>query len=122
MVTTIKKLDVLIKTLFPPGRKYIVPSEISLEPIVQLIQLISLCYPDYSLKNIIFYLLNTEISSFTIDNLAPERFIIAFRSFISLMDSREGQKPPFPLENDALPSGLMALRKLLIPEFLELRT
>lgn len=112
IATTHKKLDSLIRTLFPPNRKNLNPSDTPLSYFIQITHMVSTRHTEYTIKQIIFFLLNLDGPALTFENFSPERVIIAVETFLSIPD-RKGDKertvaftrPPFPMESEFYPSG-----------------
>ncbi|KAG9307250.1 hypothetical protein G9A89_017078 [Geosiphon pyriformis] len=112
---TQKKLDNISKILFPSNRRPILPSDTCIELFVLYVYYVGFKpqHYDYCLKNIIFYLLNSDLmsshySSLSIDYIAPERMHIGIRAFGLLLTAmlNPDMKPPFL--NSLEPRDIMA--------------
>src|SRR5208282_2317637 len=102
-VAMTRKFDVIIRTLFPSGKKSIVPSDTPLETYVQLIRFIGAKHHDYVYKTILHPLLNGDIITrsqglISVELLQPERMTIAIRSYLAILSDIENKTmtPPFP--------------------------
>ena len=98
-----RKLDVIIRTLFPSGKKAVVPSDTPLETFIQLVRFIGAKHHDYTYKMILHPLLNGDIISkssglISVEWLQPERMTIAIRSYLAILSDIENKvlTPPFP--------------------------
>ena len=107
----IKKLDEVVKLLFQGGRKVMISTDPPIaDPLIQLIRIIGFKHQDLCFRTIIFPLMNSELfsgpeSQLKIDNLDPEKTVIAIRAFLAVMtDLEKGDEPSFPssFECDAL--------------------
>ncbi|KAI9679427.1 MAG: Cell morphogenesis protein PAG1 [Caeruleum heppii] len=102
--TVMRKLEDVIKLVLPAGRKTYLSTESTVaEALIQLIRMIGYRYPDFCFKNIIFPMLNSDLFAPTrelkVDQLEPERVVIAIRAFLAVMsDLEKGAhgRPPFP--------------------------
>ncbi|KAG2181999.1 hypothetical protein INT43_006925 [Umbelopsis isabellina] len=111
---TFKKLDGIVKTLFPSMRRAINPTEVHLDHFVQIIYFILMRDIDHATKNIVFNLLNTDsianVSSAIspLDVVHPEKMMIAIMAFqLVLNDLEKGEtRPPFPINTDMTVSGI----------------
>ncbi len=117
-----KKLDTIVKGLLFQGKKN---SSISMEPatieqLVQLVRFIGFKYPDYTSKTIILPLLNSDVLRFSpnlqvpLDQINPERVIIALRSFLLILSDlgHPDTPPPFPTiseEDNIYPSEVQVM-------------
>ena len=106
ITTTHKKLDLIMKNLFPPGRKSLNPIEVPIEPFVDIVYFVAMRHSDYAIKNVLYYLLNIDGNLSNVDNIAPERASIALKVFILMLNAPEDAKPPFPQSTEPLPSGI----------------
>jgi len=72
-----KRLDSILKVLFPVNRKIITPSETSLNLFVQIVYFITAKHLDYGLNNVILMLLNCEsgITSFSGGSSSVEKYL-----------------------------------------------
>ena len=102
-VAMTRKFDVIIRTLFPSGKKSIVPSDTPLETYVQLIRFIGAKHHDYVYKTILHPLLNGDHIArsqglVSVELLQPERMTIAIRSYLAILSDIENKTmtPPFP--------------------------
>lgn len=109
---TFKKLDVIIKTIFPPFRRAVYPSDTLLDHFILITYFSLMRDVDTGTKKILFYLLNTEASStsnssHSWDLINPERMIIALSAFrLMLSDLERGvHQPPFPTDVDMTGCG-----------------
>ncbi|KAI9321390.1 cell morphogenesis N-terminal-domain-containing protein [Dichotomocladium elegans] len=109
-VIAFKKLDGIIKTLFPPFRRTIYPSETPLDHFILITYFGLMRDVDTASKNIIYYLLNADntASNLHLENINPERMIIALRSFRLMLNNLEQGvlRPPFPADPDMLATGV----------------
>ncbi|CAG8450900.1 5227_t:CDS:10 [Acaulospora colombiana] len=107
--TTYKKLDDIIKTIFPANRKS-VTSDVQIDLFVQFVQFIGLRHHDYCMKNLVFMLMNSDNlsavspTSTSLDYIAPERMRIGMRSFMLLLTSMQASelRPTFPSDPDLI--------------------
>ncbi|CAG8444465.1 573_t:CDS:10 [Acaulospora morrowiae] len=105
--TTYKKLDDIIKTIFPPNRKSVI-SDVHVDLFVELVQFIGIRHHDYCMKNLIFMLMNSDnianVTSASLDYIAPERMRIGIRSFMLLLTSMQASdlRPAFPSDPDLI--------------------
>jgi hypothetical protein len=100
---THRKLDIIVRTLFPLGKKAVVPNDTPLETFIQLVRFIGAKHHDYAYKSILFPLLNGDIVSrstglISVEALQPERMTIAIRSYLAILSDIENKTmtPPFP--------------------------
>jgi len=72
-----KRLNSVLKVLFPANRKFITPSETSLNLFVQIVYFITAKHLEYGLNNIILMLLNCEsgITSFSGGTAGTEKYL-----------------------------------------------
>ena len=96
--TVTRRLDTIIRTLFPGGKKAVVPSDTPLETFVQLVRFIGAKYHDYAYKMILHPLLNGDIISrstglISVELLQPERMTIAIRSYLAILSDIENKTP-----------------------------
>ncbi|KAH0174553.1 cell morphogenesis protein-like protein, partial [Aureobasidium melanogenum] len=109
-LTTFKKLDDVIRMVFMTGKKSLLSTEPSIaDPLIQLIRIIGFKHQDLCFRSIIFPLMNADViitgRDRRIENLDPEKMVIAIRAFLAIMsDLEKGDQPPFPVsfECDAL--------------------
>ncbi|KAI9891339.1 MAG: Cell morphogenesis protein PAG1 [Vezdaea aestivalis] len=108
--TSVKKLEEVIKIVFPPGKKTYASTETSVsEPMIQFIRLVGFKYQDLCFRTIIFPLINSEPLSNNkepkVDLLEPDKMVIGIRAFLMIMaDLEKGElgRPAFP-ESFAIP-------------------
>jgi Cell morphogenesis N-terminal/Cell morphogenesis central region len=100
---TTRRLDIIVKTLFPSGKKAVVPNDTPLETFIQLVRFIGAKHHDYAYKTILHPLLNGDIVSrstglISVEALQPERMTIAIRSYLAILSDIENKTmtPPFP--------------------------
>jgi hypothetical protein len=110
---TFKKLDTIIKTIFPPYRRAVYPADTPLDHFILITYFSLMRDVDSGTKKVLFYLLNTEASSTSNsshnwDLINPERMIIALSAFRLLLSDLEQniQKPPFPADTDMTSTGI----------------
>ena len=106
-----RKLDDLVKLVFQGGKRVLISTDPAIaDPLIQLIRIIGYKHQDLCFRTIIFPLMNSELfsgpeSQLKIENLDPEKTVIAIRAFLAVMtDLEKGEAPPFPtsFECDAL--------------------
>nr|POE72159.1 cell morphogenesis protein pag1 [Quercus suber] len=106
-----RKLDEIVKLVFQGGKRVLISTDpIIADPLIQLIRIIGYKHRDLCFRAIIFPLMNSELFSgsekeLKIENLDPEKTVIAIRAFLAIMADLEAAEPPaFPLgfECDAL--------------------
>lgn len=108
--TMLKKLEDIIKMIFMTGKRSLLSTEPPIaDPLIQLIRIIGFKQQDLCFHSIIFPLMNADViitgKDRRIDNLDPEKMVIAIRAFLAIMsDLEKGQAPAFPasFECDAL--------------------
>jgi hypothetical protein len=109
-LATFKKLDDVVRMVFMTGRRSLLSTEPSIaDPLIQLIRIIGFKHQDFCFRSIIFPLMNADViitgRDRRIENLDPEKMVIAIRAFLAIMtDLEKGEQPPFPVsfECDAL--------------------
>ncbi|KAI9261393.1 cell morphogenesis N-terminal-domain-containing protein [Phascolomyces articulosus] len=105
-----KKLDGIIKTLFPPFRRAIYPSETPLDHFILITYFMLMRDIDTAMKSVVYYLLNADNVATTLhwEYINPERMIIALRAFrLMLCDLERGNtRPPFPVDPDMHGTGI----------------
>ncbi|KAK5277027.1 Cell morphogenesis protein PAG1, partial [Exophiala xenobiotica] len=115
----VRRLDEVIKMVFPQGRKTHIGSELPVStPLVQLIRILGYAAQDICFRSIIFPMVHYDMfqSSRTlkIENMDPERMVVGIRGFLAIMSDLERDEhvsPPFPSFNiqspafDGLPSS-----------------
>ncbi|CAG8519511.1 8947_t:CDS:10 [Diversispora eburnea] len=120
--TTYKKLDDIIKNLFPAHRKSIVPGDVPLDLFVQFVHFVGIRHHDYCMKNLIFMLMNSDNIALThpsLECIAPERMKIGMRSFMLLLSNMQASesRPAFP-SNPILVSSKSILGLRISPDVL----
>lgn len=101
---TIRKLEEVMKIVFPAGKKTYLSTEPAVaEPLIQLIRIIGFKHQDFCFRTIIFPLINSELfasgKDLRVEQLEPEKMVIGIRAFLSIMsDLEKGDqgRPPFP--------------------------
>ncbi|KAF2488220.1 putative cell morphogenesis protein [Neohortaea acidophila] len=106
-----RRLDELIRLVFQGGKRVLISTDpVIADPLIQLIRIIGYKYQDICFRTIIFPLMSAE-SFFNadgqqkIENLDPEKTVIAIRAFLAIMGDLEKRRPPpYPttFECDAL--------------------
>ncbi|KAK3053650.1 Cell morphogenesis protein PAG1 [Extremus antarcticus] len=96
-----KKLDEIVKLVFQSGKRVLISTDpVIADPLIQLIRIIGFKHQDLCFRMIIFPLMNSEQlmdSQLKIENLDPEKTVIAIRAFLAIMtDLENGEPPPFP--------------------------
>jgi len=96
--TLTRRLDTIVRTLFPSGKKAVVPSDTPLETFVQLVRFIGAKHHDYAYKTILHPLLNGDIISrstglISVELLQPERMTVAIRSYLAILSDIENKTP-----------------------------
>ena len=106
-----RKMDEIVKLVFQGGKRVLISTDPAIaDPLIQLIRIIGYKHQDLCFRTIIFPLMNSEQllgsdPQLKIENLDPERTVIAIRAFLAIMaDLEKGEEPPFPtsFECDAL--------------------
>lgn len=106
-----RKIDEIVKLVFQGGKRVLISTDPAIaDPLIQLIRIIGYKHQDLCFRTIIFPLMNSELFSgpekdLRIENLDPEKTVIAIRAFLAIMaDLEKGEAPPFPtsFECDAL--------------------
>lgn len=106
MTITIKKIEEVLKLIFPAGRKpYLTMDPTCTDPLIQIIRIIGFKHQEFCLKNVIFPLINADIFSsgreLKIEQLEPEKTVIGIKTFVAIisdLEKGENGRPPFPLE------------------------
>ena len=101
---TIRRLDDIMKTVLPAGKKASVTLDAAVsEPLVELIRIIGYHHQEYCFRNIIFPLINSDLFAsgreIRVEQLDPERMVIGIRAFLTILadlEMAERGKPPFP--------------------------
>lgn len=111
---TLKRIDDVVRIALPNGRRTYLTTEFSVaEPVTQLIRMIGHKHLDFTFRNIIFPLLNSEVilsgREAKIEQMEPEKIVIGIRSFLAIMtDLDNGSKQPLFPQNfsfSTLPSA-----------------
>ncbi|WPH04646.1 putative cell morphogenesis protein [Acrodontium crateriforme] len=99
-----RKLDEIVKLVFQGGKRFLISTDPAIaDPLIQLIRIIGYKYQDLCFRTIIFPLMNSELFSgpereLKIENLDPEKTVIAIRAFLAIMsDLEKSEPPPFPM-------------------------
>ncbi|KAG1211887.1 hypothetical protein G6F69_004186 [Rhizopus microsporus] len=109
---TYKKLDTIIKTLFPPFRRAVHPSDIPLDHFILIVYFSLMRDVESGTKKILYYLLSIDTTStgtpHTLENICSERMIIALSAFKLMLSDLEKntQLPPFPSDTDMTACGI----------------
>jgi hypothetical protein len=98
-----RKLEEIVKLVFQGGKRVLISTDPTIaDPLIQLIRIIGYKHQDLCFRTIIFPLMNAELFSgpekdLKIENLDPEKTVIAIRAFLAIMaDLERAQPPPFP--------------------------
>ena len=116
---TIRRLEEIIKIVFPTNKKSLSSLDIAAcEPLVELIRIIGYHYQEYCFSKIIFPLLNSDLffsgKDIKVDHLDPEKMVVGIRAFLLILQDTEkgvAVKPQFPrfraggLTDDELSKG-----------------
>jgi hypothetical protein len=102
---TARKLEEVIKIVFPSGRKSYTSSEPAIaDPLIEFIRIVGFKNQDVCFRSIIFPLLNSETflagRELKVDLFEPDKMVIAIRAFLAIMSDLEkgdGGRPPFPV-------------------------
>ncbi|KAK5121519.1 hypothetical protein LTR85_005352 [Meristemomyces frigidus] len=106
-----RKLEEIVKLVFQGGKRVLISTDpVIADPLIQLLRIIGYKHQDFCFRMIIFPLMNSDLFSgpdkdLRIENLDPEKTVIAIRAFLAIMaDLEKGDAPPFPtsFECDAL--------------------
>lgn len=103
--TTIRKLEEVMKVVFPSGKKsYLSTDHIFADPQVEIIRIVGFRYPEFCFKSIIFPLMNAELfgsgKEIKVEQLEPERIVIGIRASMAIIGDRDTNdqcRPPFPM-------------------------
>ncbi|KAG9241551.1 cell morphogenesis protein-like protein PAG1 [Calycina marina] len=109
---TIKKLEEVIRLVFPAGKKSYLSTDKSISaPLIQIIRIIGFKHQDFALRTIVFPLINADLFAsgrdLKIDQLDPEKMVIGIKSFLAIMSDLEkgdAGRPPFPQHYEPLQS------------------
>ncbi|ORX97729.1 hypothetical protein K493DRAFT_258703 [Basidiobolus meristosporus CBS 931.73] len=96
-----KKLESILKILFPSGRRQINPPDTSLDDFIQIIHYICLWDSNNVMKYISSILIGYDditALDLSIENIYPERAVIAIKAYLLFLSSleRSEYRPPFP--------------------------
>jgi len=98
-----RKFDIIVRSLFPAGKKAVVPSDTPLEIFVQFIRFLGAKHHEYVYKSILHPLMNGDILAkcqglISVELLQPERMTIAIRAYLAILSDIENKvaTPPFP--------------------------
>ncbi|KAL9102959.1 MAG: hypothetical protein Q9163_001946 [Psora crenata] len=102
--TTIRRLDEMMKTVLPSGKKTSFTLDAAVcEPLIELIRIIGYHHQEYCFRSVIFPLINSDLfatgKDIRVEQLEPERMVIGIRAFLMIMadlELAERGKPPFP--------------------------
>ena len=108
---TIKKLEEVLRLVFPAGRRsYISTDPAIADPLIQIIRIIGFKHQDFCLRTIVFPLINADLFAsgrdLKVEQLEPEKMVIGIRAFLAIMgDLEKGDqgRPPFPQHYQPLP-------------------
>lgn len=103
----VRKLEEIVKIVLQGGKRVLISTDPMIaDPLIQLIRIIGFKHQDFCFRTIIFPLMNAELFSgsswgaekdLKIENLDPEKTVIAIRAFLAIMaDLEKGECPPFP--------------------------
>ena len=100
----VRKLEDVLRIVLPAGKKtYLSTDPVFAEPVVELIRIIGFQFPDFCLKTVIFPLINSDLftpnTNVKVEQLEPERTVLAIRSFLAVMADFEKdmkERPEFP--------------------------
>ncbi|MBW0481985.1 hypothetical protein O181_021700 [Austropuccinia psidii MF-1] len=101
-----KRLDPLLKNIFPPDRKIIYPSDVSFDTFISLIHFILYWQLDYGSDFVLKTLLSSSSDSNEnhlglVAQVGPERLIIGLTGSLRALSSFEkGEDPPYPMINE----------------------
>ncbi|KAL8758223.1 MAG: hypothetical protein Q9184_003992 [Pyrenodesmia sp. 2 TL-2023] len=103
--TTIRKLEDVMKVIFPSGKKsYLSTDPIFADPHVEIIRIIGFRYPDFCFKSVIFPLMNADLfasgKEIKVEQLEPERIVIGIRASMAIIadrDTNDQRRPSFPM-------------------------
>lgn len=106
-----KKLEEVVKLVFPAGKKAFSCGEPSVaEPLIQIIRIIGFKQQDFCFRTIIFPLINAELfasgKELKVEQLEPEKMVIGIRAFLAIMadlENGEQGRPPFPQQYSLVP-------------------
>lgn len=101
---TNKKLEEVVRLVFPSGKKTFLSTDPSIaEPLIQIIRIIGFKQQDFCFRTVIFPLINAELfgsgKELKVEQLEPEKMVIGIRAFLAIMTDLENGdqgRPPFP--------------------------
>jgi len=98
---TLKRLDGIFRNFFPPGRKHINPPDLPPEPLIELVFIAGVCQTDFTVRSIILGLLLNEAAPLILEQIAPERVVIAIKSYLQICEAlMAGEiRPAFPVDS-----------------------
>jgi len=98
-----RKLEEIAKLVFQGGKRFLISTDPAIaDPLIQLIRIIGYKHQDLCFRTVIFPLMNSELFNgpdreLKIENLDPEKTVIAIRAFLAIMaDLEKTRPPPFP--------------------------
>ena len=102
--SVVRKLEEVMKVVLPSGKKsYLSNDPTFSEPIIELIRIIGSGHREYCFRNIISPLINSDLfapgKDTKVEQLEPEKIVIAIRAFLKIMADLEDAErglPPFP--------------------------
>lgn len=107
----VRRLEDIVRMVFQPGKRSYLSTEPAIaEPLIQLARIIGFKYQDLCFRTIIFPLLNSDMFTsgrdLRVENLEPDRMVIAIRSFLAIMaDLEKAEQPPFPSSFESDPNA-----------------
>ena len=101
---TVRKLEDVVKVIFPSGKKTYVTTDPSIaEPIIEFIRVVGFRFPELAFKAIIFPLINSDLfvsgKDIKVEQLEPDRMVVGIRAFLALigdLEDRDQGAPRFP--------------------------
>ncbi|RUS29529.1 cell morphogenesis C-terminal-domain-containing protein [Jimgerdemannia flammicorona] len=111
---TVKRLDSVVKTLYPSTRRSVNPMDTPLDHFVLIAYITLMRHQEYAMKSLIYYLLSAEflipyqLNNVPLELLAPERMTIAIRAYMLMLADLEksDQRPSFPISTDMTVTGI----------------
>ena len=102
--SVMRKLEDVLKIVLPAGKKtYLSTDSAFAEPVIELIRIIGFRFPDFSLRTVIFPLINSDLftpgTNVRVEQLEPEKTVLAIRSFLAVVADFEKavkERPEFP--------------------------
>lgn len=110
-MTAVRNITDIIKLVFVPGRKSFIGNDHDVvDPLIQLIRIIGYKYRELCMRSIIWPMMNSDLFSsgreVRINDVEPEKIVIAIRAFLAIMsDLENGEQPPYPIDFDAMPAS-----------------